>query len=148
MKLSTKGRYGLRAILDIAVNGGEEAVAISSISERQKITVSYLEQLIAKLKRAGLVVSVRGAQGGYLLARPAAEISVGDVLRALEGELFFVGCTALTGEEAASCAGVDRCVTKIVWQRISDSIKDAVDRLMLSELAEKSWERNGKPDKE
>ena len=87
LKLSTKGRYGLRALIDLALYSESEAVSIQSIATRQNISDSYLEQLVRKLKSAGLVVSVRGAQGGYKLARPAGEISVGDVLRALEGSL-------------------------------------------------------------
>ena len=79
MKLSTKGRYGLRAVLDLAMNGKNEAVALSGIAERQDISISYLEQLIAKLKKAGIVNSIRGAQGGYILAKEPEEISVGDI---------------------------------------------------------------------
>ena len=92
MKLSTKGRYGLRAMIDLAQYSEQEAVSISSIAQRQNISESYLEQLVAKLKKSGLVMSTRGAQGGYRLARPADEISVGDVLRALEGGLNLVEC--------------------------------------------------------
>ena len=84
MKLSTKGRYGLRALIDLALYSENETVSIASISARQNISESYLEQLIAKLRKAGLVTSVRGAGGGYKLAKPASEISVGDILRALE----------------------------------------------------------------
>lgn len=87
MKISTKGRYGLRAFIDLACYGAEEPVSISSISARQEISERYLEQLMAKLKKAGLVKSIRGAGGGYRLAKDAAEVSVGDVLRALEGDL-------------------------------------------------------------
>ena len=86
MKLTTRGRYGLRAVIDLAVNNGDEAVALSQIAERQGISVNYLEQLIAKLKKAGIVDSIRGAQGGYVLAMPSEEISVGDILRAFEGD--------------------------------------------------------------
>ncbi len=82
MKLSTKGRYGLRALIDLALYSENETVSIASISARQNISESYLEQLIAKLRKAGLVTSVRGAGGGYKLALPASEISVGDILRA------------------------------------------------------------------
>ena len=79
MKLSTKGRYGLRALIDLALYSEKEAASIASISARQQISESYLEQLIAKLRKAGLVKSVRGAGGGYMLAKPASEISVGDI---------------------------------------------------------------------
>lgn len=135
MKLSTKGRYGLRAVLDLALHSEEEAVALSSIAERQSISISYLEQLIAKLKKAGIVESKRGAQGGYSLAKPAKEISVGDILRALEGDLRPVDCAEINGG-TSTCASSDMCVTKFVWKRISDSIDAAVDALMLSDLVE------------
>jgi Rrf2 family protein len=137
MKLSTKGRYGLRAVLDLAVHSGEEAVALSQIAERQAISMNYLEQLIAKLKKAGIVTSIRGAQGGYQLAAPAEEISVGDILRALEGDLSPVDCSEVAGGDG-NCSNADSCVTKYVWKRISDSINDAVDSIRLSELVEVS----------
>jgi Rrf2 family protein len=137
MKLSTKGRYGLRAVLDLAIYGETEAVALSGIAERQKISISYLEQLIAKLKKAGIVNSVRGAQGGYLLAKKPEDISVGDILRALEGDLNPVNCTEVVGGNE-TCSGSDLCVTKYVWKRISDSINNAVDAIKLSELIEES----------
>ena len=135
MKLSTKGRYGLRALIDLAQYSEQEAVSISSISQRQNNSESYLEQLVAKLRKAGLVKSIRGAQGGYRLARPASTISVGDILRALEGNLEAVECTAHTEE---GCDGSDLCVTKYVWQRINESIAKTVDEMMLDQLVEES----------
>lgn len=138
MKLSTKGRYGLRALVDLAVYSEEENVSISSIAGRQKISESYLEQLMAKLKKAGLVVSIRGAGGGYKLGKPAEEISVGDVLRALEGNLDAVECAGLKPDRG--CQGADLCVTKYVWQRINESITQAVDDISLSQLVEESKE--------
>lgn len=139
MKLSTKGRYGLRAVLDLALNCDQEAVALSSIAERQSISISYLEQLIAKLKKAGIVNSIRGAQGGYILAKATEDISVGDILRALEGDLNPVDCSEITGGEA-TCSSSDLCVTKYVWKRISDSINETVDEIKLSELVNESRE--------
>ncbi len=137
MKLSTKGRYGLRALIDLAVNSSDEAVSIQSIAARQNISDSYLEQLMRLLRRAGLVMSVRGASGGYRLAKEAGEISVGDILRALEGSLDAVQCPGIS-EDNQSCEGADGCVTKFVWQRINDSITDAVDTIMLDELIAQS----------
>ncbi|MBH1940140.1 Rrf2 family transcriptional regulator [Mobilitalea sibirica] len=137
MKLSTKGRYGLRAVLDLAVQTEDEVIALSQIAERQGISMNYLEQLIAKLKKAGIVNSIRGAQGGYSLALPANQISVGDILRALEGDLAPVDCSEINNSDSA-CSNADLCVTKYVWKRISDSINDAVDGIMLSELVEVS----------
>lgn len=132
MKLSTKGRYGLRAVLDIAMH--DEAQSVSSIAARQFISENYLEKLIAMLKKAGIVNSLRGAQGGYVLARPAESISVGEVLRALEGDLNPVDCAEIDGS-GDFCEGADTCVTKFVWKRIADSINYAVDNLMIAELA-------------
>lgn len=135
VKLSTKGRYGLRALIDLALYSEEEAVSLQSIAGRQNISVSYLEQLVRKLKKEGLVTSVRGAQGGYKLAKPAQEISVGEVLRALEGSINAVSC----GEgENVHCQGEDLCVTRYVWQRINASIQETVDSIMLDQLVEES----------
>lgn len=135
MKLSTKGRYGLRALIDLALYSDEEAVSIQSISNRQNISDSYLEQLMRKLKNNGLLVSERGAQGGYRLAKPAEEISVGDVLRALEGSLEAVSCGAGNNER---CQGEDLCVTRYVWQEINKSIQETVDSIKISQLVEES----------
>ena len=96
MKLSTRAKYGLKALIDLGLYSEKEAVSLQSIAGRQNISVSYLEQLMALLKKAGLVKSVRGAAGGYFLGRPAEEISVGDILRVLEG-----------GLEAATCPGTE-----------------------------------------
>ena len=137
MKLSTKGRYGLRAVLDLAINSKEDVVPLSEIALRQNISISYLEQLISKLRRAGIVTSIRGAQGGYKLAKDPETLSVGEILRVLEGSLDPVNCAEVTGG-GESCAGSDSCVTKLVWMRISDSINNAVDTLMLSELIDEN----------
>ena len=136
MKLSTKGRYGLRAMIDLALNSTDGAVSISSIAERQNLSDSYLEQLMAKLKKAGLVSSLRGAQGGYTLACSADDISVGDILRALEGDLTPVDCAALSGN--GSCGESDSCVTKYVWQKPTDSLNNTADSIKLSTLMDES----------
>ena len=136
MKLSTKGRYGLRAMIDLARYSEKEPVSISSIAMRQDISERYLEQLVGLLKKAGLVRSIRGATGGYVLTKSAGEISVGDVLRALDGSLEPVRCAAFYSEEG--CMASDGCVTKYVWQKINDSINEAVDKMMLDELVRES----------
>lgn len=149
MKLSTKGRYGLRAMVDLADHCEKAPVSISAISARQDISVSYLEQLLAKLRKAGLVKSVRGAQGGYILTREAKEISVGEILMALEGDLTPVNCSELVQDEKGkgekSCSGSQYCVTKFVWKRINDSIQDTVNNIWLSELVEDSRKIAYKP---
>lgn len=134
MKLSTKGRYGLRAMIDLADYSEEMPQSIANIAARQSISDSYLEQLMAKLKKADLIKSIRGAQGGYVLAKDSKDISVGDILRALEGDLSPVKCGDLDGK--SGCSESDCCVTKNVWKRINDSIQNAVDGITLYELVE------------
>ena len=140
MKLSTKGRYGLRAMIDLARYSEEEPVSISSIAVRQGISEGYLEQLVSLLKKAGLVKSIRGAGGGYILARAMDDISVGDILRALEGSLEPVRCAAFYSEEG--CMASDGCVTKYVWQKINESINRTVDEMKLNELVRESRQMN------
>lgn len=140
MKLSTKGRYGLRALIDLAQYSGQVPVSITSISARQDISERYLEQLMAMLKKAGLVRSVRGAGGGYVLAKEMGEISVGDILRALEGSLEPVECPGL--EPEGECKAADSCVTKYVWKRINESINQTVDEIMLDQLVRASRMKN------
>jgi Rrf2 family protein len=140
VKLSTKGRYGLRAMIDMARYSEEEPVSISSIAVRQGISEGYLEQLVSLLKKAGLVKSIRGAGGGYILARAMDDISVGDILRALEGSLEPVRCAAFYSEEG--CMASDGCVTKYVWQKINESINRTVDEMKLNELVRESRQMN------
>ena len=142
MKLSTKGRYGLRAMIDLAQHSGDAPVSIISISERQDISERYLEQLVALLKKAGLVRSIRGAGGGYVLAKDMKEISVGDVLRALEGNLEPVECPGLDPD--GGCNSADSCESKYVWKRINESISRTVDEIMLDQLVEESRKKTEK----
>lgn len=137
MKMSTKGRYGLKAAVDIAVNTADGCcVSLKSVSARQNISESYLEQLITPLKKAGIVKSTRGAQGGYLLAKNASEITVGEVLRALEGPLDIVECTS--DKNACGSGNCDHCVTKNVWEKMSESVNEAADSITLDMLAAQS----------
>ena len=140
MKISTKGRYGLRALIDLARYSEIEPVSISSIAARQNISERYLEQLMTLMKKAGLVKSVRGAGGGYVLAREMETISVGDVLRSLEGNLEPVECTGFDEEDSCEAAG--GCVTKYVWQRINESINKTVNEISLKQLVEESKQVN------
>lgn len=140
MKLSTKGRYGLRALIDLAQYSEKAPVSITSISARQDLSERYLEQLMSMLKKAGLIKSIRGAAGGYVLARSADSISVGDILRALEGSLEPVDCAGLDPD--GCCKASDSCVTKYVWKRINESINRTVDEIMLSQLVEESRKKN------
>jgi len=130
MKLSTRGRYGIHAMYDLAVHYGDGSQSIKMIAERQTIPEAYLEQLIALLRKAKLVISNRGAMGGYRLAHKPEEITVGQVLRALEGGLNLVEC--LTEEEQCgkSCA----CPSRIVWLKIQQGLNSIVDGITLQDM--------------
>lgn len=132
MKLSTRGRYGIHVMYDLALNAEKGPQSIKAIAERGDMPDAYLEQLIAVLKREGLVTSTRGAQGGYMLARPANEITVGDVLRALEGGLSLVDC--LDGEE--NCGKSCACPSRIVWMKLRDGMNAIVDGITLRDMVE------------
>ena len=131
MKLSTKSTYGLRAMLNIALGGDRGAVSITDIVKREGISSSYLEQLLNKLRREGLVKSVRGPDGGYVLARKPREITVGDVVKTLEGSMSPVHCAAAGGNLCKRHSG---CVPKIVWQKLADSISDCLESITLKDL--------------
>ena len=138
MKLSTKGRYGLRAFVDIAIYSEKEPVSLAEVAKRQDISISYLEQLMTKLKKAKLVESVRGASGGYVLTRKPEEISVGDVLRALEGDLSPVECATEDESCEHSCGATGHCTTRLVWKKINDSVNDTINNIFISELVNDS----------
>ena len=133
MKLSTKGRYGLRAVLDLAVNTDNEAVALSQIAERQEISVNYLEQLISPLRKANLVESVRGAQGGYMLAKSPENITVGVILTTLEGPLAPTDCVVVDGDDEV-CDHSSYCVTKVIYEKIYESITSVVNSITLQHM--------------
>ncbi len=130
MKLSTKGRYGLKAMFELALHYGEGPIPLKTIAENQDISEHYLEQLIAILKKNGLVNSVRGAQGGYLLANQPSNIVVGDIVRSLEGDISLVSCVG----DSRLCANSEKCVTKMVWEKISESINSVIDNITLQDM--------------
>ena len=134
MKLSTKGTYGMKAILDLALHSDGNPVAIKSIAERQNISENYLEQLFAILRKSGLLQSIRGAQGGYILAKNPGKITAGLILRILEGSLAPVHCVEENKPEA--CNRSENCITKYVWAEIRDKIYDVVDSITLADLVE------------
>ncbi|NTV90485.1 MAG: Rrf2 family transcriptional regulator [Clostridiales bacterium] len=144
MKLSTKGRYGLMAMLDLATNGSDGQVALKSIAERQELSENYLEQLFSSLKKANLVTSIRGAQGGYMLASDMHSITVGDILRALEGSLSPVDC--VDDDSHSSCSRYEFCVTRTLWERIRDSINQVVDTTTLGFLVDEYKKSQKKDD--
>ena len=135
MNISTKGRYGLRAILDIAQHSDGKPVTLSAIARRQQISEGYLEQLMAPLKRAGVVTSSRGAQGGYSLATTPEETAVGDIFRALEGPLSLVYC--IGEEDDADCLRQEECGSRFIWEEIQNAISQVLSSYTLADLLAK-----------
>lgn len=134
MKISTKGKYGLKAIVDIAVNmENEKCVSIREIAERQGLSENYLEQIISSLRKARIVGSIRGAGGGYFLAKSSEQITVGEVLRVLEGALAPVEC--VTDPSSCGDADCDSCTTKGVWMALYERINEVVDSISIADLA-------------
>ena len=132
MKLSTKGRYGVTAMYDLAMHVGKGPISLKSVAERQEISEHYLEQLMGQLRKAGLVKSTRGAQGGYMLTKQPTDITVGDIVRVMEGPIAPVDC--LLSEAPSCCDKVGRCVTRGVWRKVGDSIAKVLDDITLADL--------------
>lgn len=127
MKISTKGKYGLSAMLDLAVYSRGGHVSLKSIAERQDISENYLEQIFSTLRKAGFVKSIKGPQGGYIFAKDVCDITVGDILRSLEGSLSVIDENNISNR-------VDLCITKKVWQKIDESISAAVDSITMEDM--------------
>ena len=133
LKLSTKGQYGVRAMFEIARGYPESTVTIREISERQDVSVAYLEQILNKLRRAGLVRSVRGPGGGYLLTRKPADVSIAAILKELEGPVAITSC--LDPEEG--CSRVEGCVTHLLWRSLGAKIEAFLETITLKDLLAK-----------
>jgi Rrf2 family cysteine metabolism transcriptional repressor len=132
MKLSTKGKYGVRAVFEIARHCGKGPISIKEIAERQGISFSYLEQILHKLGKTGLIESVRGPGGGYLLARKPSELTIGDIVRVLEGPIALSHC--LEPGESADCCQADDCVARMVWAKVGAKIEEALDSISFHDL--------------
>src|SRR3989337_298853 len=132
MKLSTKGKFGVRAVFEIARHYGKGPISIKEIVERQGISISYLEQILYRLGKAGLVESVRGPAGGYLLARKPSDLTIGDIIRTLEGPIALSHC--LEPGEAGDCYQADDCVARMVWTKVGAKIEEALDSITFNDL--------------
>lgn len=139
MKISTKGRYALRLMLDIALNDKDAPVRIKNIANRQQISDKYLEQIVSSLNKAGFVKSLRGPQGGYRLTKQPEEYTVGMILRLIEGSLAPVACL---DDDVNRCPRTDKCPTVILWQKLYDAISDVVDNVTLADLI--NWQKSMK----
>ncbi|MDF9407664.1 MAG: HTH-type transcriptional regulator CymR [Pelotomaculum sp. PtaB.Bin013] len=137
MKFTTRARYGLRAMVDLAqYYSPHEPVPLVRVAERQGISEGYLEQLMTFLRKGGLVRSVRGAQGGYLLSREPARITAGEVVRCLEGPINPTGC--VSEDDPEICARAETCATRVMWERIRESIAGVLDSTTLEDLCKEA----------
>jgi|YNPNPStandDraft_1061719.scaffolds.fasta_scaffold82766_2 Rrf2 family protein len=132
MRLSTKSRYGTRAVLDIALYEHEGPVTLNDIARRQHLSKKYLGQIVTRLLAAGILESMRGPHGGYVLARDPASIRVAEIIRVLEGSVSPVRCV----EVPASCRRTKTCVTRQVWATLTQSIESAMDGISIADLVE------------
>ena len=138
MRISTRGRYALRAMVDLAQHGDKGPVSRQDISERQEISADYVAQLFRHLQSAGLVEGVKGPGGGYRLLRDPSQIRAGDVVRAVEGPVAVVHCTLPCPDEGPACRRVDHCVTHHLWKRVSDAVTKVLDSVTLRDLADEA----------
>lgn len=138
MKISTKGRYALRVMTDIAAHSDGRCISMKEIAKRQEISEKYLEQIFTVLNRAGLLCSTRGAQGGYTLAREPSAYTVGMILRTMEGDLAPVDCVS---DGRAPCARAEQCVAWEVWAQIRDAVNSVVDHITLADLVRRYQEK-------
>ena len=137
MKISTKGRYALRIMIDLAMHLDKDPIRVKDIANRQNISEKYLEQIIALFNKAGYVKSIRGAQGGYLLTREPKEYTVGMILRLAEGSIAPVSCVE---DSSDGCEKRGACVSAMLWQKISDAVNEVVDNTTLQDLID--WQKN------
>ncbi|MBA4418493.1 MAG: Rrf2 family transcriptional regulator [Syntrophus sp. (in: bacteria)] len=140
MKISTKGRYGLRALMDLSIHGKSGVpVFLSDIAKRQEISDKYLEQIAAQLQRAGLVRTVRGRKGGYILNKPEREIKLSDIIEILEGPICLVDCV----KEPETCAKSRSCSTRDIWSELSDKIEEILSGYTLEDLVNMQSTKSG-----
>jgi Rrf2 family protein len=144
MKVSTRGEYGMRAMVSLAREFGNGPVALSGIAHDSAVPAAYLEQLLGTLRRSGLVTSTRGAHGGYALARDPQDILIGEIYRVLEGPVAPMECVSEV-EPEEPCPLIDGCATRVVWLKVRDSIVEALDSTTLADLLNQSRPRRAKP---
>lgn len=137
MKISTKGRYGLRALTDLAAHLEGEPISLTSVAKRQNLSLNYLEQVFGTLRKAGIVKSIKGPQGGYLLTKAASEITVQEILEALEGKFSIVDAD----QEQAEMDAVERAIQDLVWSQIDERVNSFLSECTLSQLVEEYRQR-------
>jgi Rrf2 family cysteine metabolism transcriptional repressor len=145
LRISTRGRYGLRALVDLALNNPTQITTLRSIAENQNISESYLEQVFTSLRKAGLVMAIRGAQGGYKLGRPADRITVAEILKSLEGPLAPVQCVGMGAVQ--QCDREDSCFTRSFWEDLNKVINDFLGNTTLQDLVDRANQAVSVPQK-
>jgi Rrf2 family protein len=143
IRISTRGRYALRAMVDLAQQADGGPVSRRDISERQEISADYVAQLFRHLQSAGMVEGVKGPGGGYRLVRDAALVSAADVIQAVEGPVSLVHCTLPDSDEEPACNRVDRCVTHLLWKQLSRAVVDVLDSVTLEDLCAQAQQLAG-----
>jgi Rrf2 family protein len=138
IRISTRGRYALRAMVDVAQHGENGPVSRQDIAERQEISADYVAQLFRHLQAAGLVEGIKGPGGGYRLGRDAALIRAGDVVQAVEGPVAVVHCALPCPDADPSCPRIDQCVTHLLWKRVSEAVTDVLNSVTLEDLREQA----------
>lgn len=139
MKLSTKSRYGVRAMLDLAFHYKYGPVSVGDIAKREDISVHYLEQILNRLKKEGLVKSMRGPKGGYVLSRPPARIKISQIVEVLEGGIAPVNCVS-GRKRKRNCERIGKCIAKTLWDRLGEKIKNYLDSVTLADLLKEARE--------
>ncbi len=137
MKLSTRTRYGVRAIIELAANDSKKPLQLKVIAERQDISIKYLEQLMNALRSGGIVRSIRGARGGYILAKPPNQIKLGDVFNCLEGSVITAECV----EDEDYCRRAADCAARLLWVQLQEAIKNVLESVTVQDLLDRARDR-------
>ena len=139
MKLSTRVRYAVRAVIDLGVNSRGNLVLLKDIAKRQEVSVKYLENIFASLRKAGIVKGIRGAKGGYMLTRNPAEITIYHIVFAMQGFISPIGCT----DNSCACSRAETCDSRVIWQEVTIAITDVLNKFNLADLIEKHQSEEG-----
>ena len=145
MKVSTKARYGLRALVDLAVHSTGDQVPLAYIAQRQLLSANYMEQVFSSLKKTGIVKSIKGAQGGYILARRSCDITVGEIIRAIEGEIVIVEEEEIKDNVSLIYISMQKCLQEQVWNKITEAICQVINHITLEDLM-KEYEKLNQKD--
>jgi Rrf2 family transcriptional regulator, iron-sulfur cluster assembly transcription factor len=134
MRLTTKSRYGTRLVIDLAIYGKKKSIPLSEVARRQNISIKYLEQLVRKLKQAGMIKSQRGPYGGHSLAKPPSDITVGDIVRTLEESTAITDCAETDDRQCGICNQAGDCLSRWVWVEASQAMFECLDNITVADL--------------